>query len=291
VKTAVKIKYIEVLYGLRLKQLRVQQTSLAKELYNAVYSKFETGMGNGIDLTNAEIQLAEAQNDLDDAEKVIHTARYSLFNLIGLNPEMQKYSITFADSLQTNNIEMNQIEALAVLDKQPLYIAALHDYEAAKNQLKEARSNILPDIRFNYYKQDYGTGYNFNGFEVGLSIPIWFPFDQRGNIKIALAKQEEILFKEKSIELDMKEQIERAWHSYEASRATVNRYRETIKTKAEKLQSLAIEAYRLGEIDLLNMINAQQVYLNSQQRYLLALRDYYIQLSLLEKYLNQNLVY
>jgi cobalt-zinc-cadmium efflux system outer membrane protein len=276
---------------MHLKKLRQQQITLAKDLYNAVFSKFETGMGNGIDLINAELKVAEAQNDLDESEKIIHTARYGLFNLIGLEPDKQEYSTGFTDSLQTNNIDIDQIEALAVLDKQPAYIAALHDYQAANNQLKEARSNILPDIRFDYYKQDYGTGFNNNGFEIGLSIPIWYPFEQRGNIKIALAKQEEILFKQKSIELEMKEQIERAWHSYEASKATVNRYRETIKTKADKLQSLALEAYRLGEIDLLNLLNSQQVYLNSQERYLIALRDYFIQLTQLEKYLNQDLVY
>ena len=66
---------------------------------------------------------------------------------------------------------------------------------------------------------------------------------------------------------------------------------ETIRSKAEKLQTLTLSAYRLGEIDLLNLINAQQIYLNSQQRYLSALRDYYIQLVELERFLDLELVY
>jgi cobalt-zinc-cadmium efflux system outer membrane protein len=52
-----------------------------------------------------------------------------------------------------------------------------------------------------------------------------------------------------------------------------------------------MNAYRLGEVDLLNLIQAQQIYLNSQQRYLSALRDYYIQLVELERFLNLELVY
>ena len=54
---------------------------------------------------------------------------------------------------------------------------------------------------------------------------------------------------------------------------------------------MSLKAYQLGEIDVLNLLNAQRAQLQSQQRYLLALRDYYLQLVALEKYLNKELVY
>ncbi len=291
VKSEVKSRYVEVIYALHLQKLRDQQLKLATELYNAVFTQFETGMGNGMDLTKAELQVAEANNDIDDARRQLHMARYSLFKLMGLPPENQKYAIEFMDTLRTNNVEVSQITALSVLSDQPSYKSAEKELDAAGYYLKEARSNILPDIRFNLYKQDYGTGYNFNGFELGLSIPIWYPFEQKGKIRMNLARQEEIQWKQKEIRSGVKEQIEHAWHSYEVSRSTIKRYDETIRSKAQKLQSLTMNAYRLGEVDLLNLIQAQQIYLNSQQRYLSALRDYYIQLVELERFLNLELVY
>jgi len=291
VKTGVKSRYIEVIYALQLQKLRDQQLKLATELYNAVYSQFETGMGNGMDLTKAELQVAESNNDIDNARSQLHQARYSLFFLMGLPPENQKYTIEFMDTLQSKDVEITQITALSVLTEQPSYQSSVKELEASGYFLKEAKSNILPDIRFNLYKQDYGTGYNFNGFEVGLSFPIWYPLDQKGKIRMNLARQEEIQWKQKEIRSGVKEQIEHAWHSYEVSRSTIKRYDETIRSKAEKLQSLTLSAYRLGEVDLLNLINAQQIYLNSQQRYLSALRDFYIQLVELERFLNLELVY
>jgi cobalt-zinc-cadmium efflux system outer membrane protein len=291
VKGEVKKRYIEVLYALYLQKLRDQQLRLATELYNAVYTQFETGMGNGMDLTKAELQLAEANNDIDDARRVLHIARYGLFNLMGLTPENQKYTIEFTDSLKTIDVEISQIQALAVLTNQPIYQSSVKEMDASEYFMKETKSNILPDMRFNLYKQDYGTGYNFNGFEVGISFPIWFPLEQKGRINMTMARQEEIRWKQEQIKLDMKKQIEHAWHSYEVSRSTIKRYDETIRSKAEKLQSLTLNAYRLGEVDLLNLINAQQIYLNSQQRYLLALRDFYIELVELEKFLDKDLVY
>jgi len=291
VKANVKSRYVEVIYALHLQKLRDQQLKLATELYNAVYTQFETGMGNGMDLTKAELQVAESNNDIDDARRQLHQARYSLFNLMGLPPENQKYTIEFMDSLKSNDVAISQITALSVLTEQPSYQSSIKELEASGYFLKEARSNILPDIRFNLYKQDYGTGYNFNGFELGLSFPIWYPLEQKGKIRMNLARQEEIQWKQKEIRSGVKEQIEHAWHSYEVSRSTIKRYDETIRSKAEKLQALTLSAYKLGEVDLLNLIQAQQIYLNSQQRYLSALREFYIQLIELEKFLNKELVY
>lgn len=291
VKAGVKARYIDVVYALYLQRLREQQLKLSTELYNAVYTQFETGMGNGMDLTKAELQVAEANNDIDDARRLLHQARYSLFYLMGLPPENQKYTLEFMDTLRSNDVEISQITALSVLTEQPAYQSTVKELDASAYYLKEAKSNLLPDMRFNFYKQDYGTGYHFNGFEVGLSFPLWYALEQKGNININKIHQEEILWKQKQIRSGVKEQIEHAWHSYEVSRSTIKRYDETIRSKAEKLQSLTLNAYRLGEVDLLNLINAQQIYLNSQQRYLKALHDFYAQLVELERYLDMELVY
>lgn len=291
VKTAVKSCYTEVLYALHLQKLREEQLKLATELYNAVYTRFETGIGNGMDLTKAELQVAEANNDIDDARSLLHKARYDLFNLIGLDPENQKYSITFMDTLHSVDVNISQIQALEVITDQPAYQASEKQLLASHYFLKEAKSNFLPDIKLNVYKQDYGSGYNFNGFEVGLSFPLWFMLDQKGRINRSIAQQEEITWRQQEIKLDVKKEIEHAWHSYEVSRSIIQRYDQTIRSKSEKLNALSLAAYRLGEVDLLNLINAQQIYLNSQTRYITALRDFYIQLVHLEAFLNTDLVY
>ncbi|QGY44520.1 hypothetical protein GM418_12875 [Maribellus comscasis] len=291
IKAEVKSYYVEVLYALYLQNSMQNQLKLAQELYNAVYTKFETGMGNGIDLANAELRLEEAKNDLDQTQWTLHKARYGLFYAMGLPVEDQKYSIGFSDTLRASDIEISQIMTLAVQEKQPDFLATEHQLQAADFYIKEAKSNILPDIRLNLYKQDYGSGYNFKGFEVGLRIPIWYPLEQKGKINTALARQDEIRWKQQEIRLNTKKQIEYAWHNYSVSRSIIKRYNETMKEKASLLQSLTLKAYQLGEVDLLNLLNAQQTYLTSEQRYLTALRDYYLQLLSLEKYLEEDLVY
>uniref|UniRef100_UPI0032171F3B TolC family protein n=1 Tax=uncultured Draconibacterium sp. TaxID=1573823 RepID=UPI0032171F3B len=291
IKAEVKSQYVKVMYALFLQKSRQHQLKLAQDLYNAVYTRFETGEGNGIDLINAELKLDEAKNDLDQSEWILHQARYGLFFAMGLPVEEQKYTIQFSDTLIAEDIEISQIFALAVQEKQPDYVATEHEFSASEYFLKEARSNILPDIRFNYYKQNLGSGYDFNGFEVGLKIPIWYPFEQKGKITMAREKQQEIHWKQEEIKLSMKKQIEYAWHNYSVSRNIINRYNANMKDKASQLQELSLRAYQLGEMDLLKLLNAQQTYLASEQRYLTALRDYYLQLVALEVFLEKDLVY
>lgn len=291
IKAEVKSHYVEVMYALYLQKSRQNQLKLAQDLFNAVYTKYETGMGNGIDLVNAELKLEEAKNDLDQAEWILHKARYGLFYSIGLPVEEQKYTIAFTDTLNAKNIEISQIFALAVQEEQPDFLATEYEFRASEFFLKEAKSNILPDIRLNYYQQNFGNGYDFKGFEIGLRIPVWLAFEQKGKIAIARARQTEIQWKQQEIRLKMKQQIEYAWHNYSVSRSIVNRYNNTMKEKAGQLQNLTLRAYQLGEIDLLNLLNSQQIYLASEQRYLAALRDYYLQLVALEIYLEEDLVY
>ncbi|RIH64649.1 TolC family protein [Mariniphaga sediminis] len=291
IKSEVKSFYVEVLYAFYLQGSRKNQLELARELYNAVFTKFETGMATGIDLANAELRLEEARNDLDQSEWVLHRARYGLFYAMGLPEEEQRYSIAFSDTLMASDIEISQIQSLSMHGDQPGYLATQHELQATDYFLKEAKSNILPDLRLNLYKQNFGEGYNFRGFEVGLQFPLWYPFEQKGKIKIAQAKQEEISWKQQEVSLDMKRQIEYAWHNYSVSRTIIDRYHKSMKNKAAQLQNLTLRAYQLGEVDLLNLLNAQQIFLASEQRYLVALRDYYLQLVSLEKYIDQELVY
>jgi len=291
IKSEVKSQYIEVLYALYLQKSREEQVDIATDLYNAVYTRFETGMATGVDLTNAELQLEQAKNDLDDAEWVLHKARYGLFYAMGLPVEEQKYSIEFSDTLRADDIEVSQIQSLDLQNEQPEYRAVEHELNAALYNLREAKSNTLPDIRLTLYKQDFGEGYNYRGFEVGLSIPLWYPLEQKGRINRAEARKDELGWKQDEVRLTMKKQIEYAWHNYSVSRSVIKRYNETMKDKAANLRSMALKAYQLGEIDLLNLLNAQQTYVNSEQRYLEALRDYFLQLVALEKYMDTDLVY
>lgn len=287
----VKLDYINLLYTISYKNLADEQKELAKNLAEAVKTKAQAGAGNGMDQLKTEIQLSQAENDIEYAKRILHEARYNLFNTMGLDVEDQKYTIVFSDTLRTKDEKIAQHVALDYVDKDPYYEAILKETEAAGFGVKEAKSEYLPNLNFSLYTQDYGDGFGYTGFEVGVSIPLWFAFNQSSKIQQAKYKKEALEWRKKEVHLDMKLQIEHAWHNYSASRNNMMRFKETISSKSTELKNLTFEAYQLGEIDLLNLLNAQQIYLDTRKSYLTALRDYYLQIIKLEKYMNTEIVY
>ena len=290
-RAEVKSNYIEVLYARQSLSLRKSQLQLARDLYDAVFSRSESGMATGLELLNAELQLAEAENDHDNTTRELHLARYNLFKTIGLSPEEQYYNITFSDTLYIRSEKIDQYEALSTIKEQPRYIAGQLSLEKNRLLEKSLRLDFLPSFYVSYYLQDYGEGLNFRGFESGISIPLWFGIEQKSRIRMARIRTDELSWQQQATLLEMKKEIEHAWHSYEEYGKMVQRFQETIAESSEKLQRLTLEAYRIGEIDLLNLLNAQQIYLRSRQRYLNALRQYYLQAVELEKFFQDEFVY
>ncbi|MCB0747286.1 MAG: TolC family protein [Ignavibacteriae bacterium] len=287
----VKLSYVDVLYNKRILGLRKKQIDLAEELKKAATSKLEAGEIAELEMMKSEIQLAEAQNFFEDATQQYHKARYDLFNVIGLDPSLQKYDIVFDDTLHIAVEEFNEVDETADIENQPLVLSYKNLLESSSSNIYEAWSTFLPKINFNYFKQDFGNGFNFNGYEIGVSVPIWFIFNQNGSIQTAKAQYREIEWSLKEAKLKIKTEIENAWHGYESSKAKINRYEKTIRDLADELQSLTLTGYQLGELDLLRLLDAQQTYLNSEINYFNALKDYYQQIIYLEKYLGKEIIF
>lgn len=290
-KAVVKKSYTDVAYRLRLVDFAREKLIIAEDLFNIAQTRVDAGEASALELLNSEIQFAEAQNDYDRAESDLHRARYRLFAVIGVETEGQQYQVEFGDSLRFFESEISQQVVLGNLQMQPLFLAAHRRVVEAGWQVREAWSGILPDIEAGYFRQDFGRGYDFHGFRVGLSIPLWFFAENQGEIRMARANHHAVQWEKTAVSLQLREEIERAWHDYTASRQSIQRYQSTIRGKAERLLGLTLEGYRIGEIDMLTLMEAQRTYLNSQQKFYLALKTYYEQLIDLERFLDYDLVY
>ena len=150
---------------------------------------------------------------------------------------------------------------------------------------------MLPALTVDFYAQDYGTGFDQHGFQVGLKIPLWVFPNYKGTLRQAKAEAQTWQWRREAVALDLKKQAEQAWHSYEASKRTIDRYRTTVQARSDELLQLTLEGYRVGELDLLVLLDTQRTYLASQQRYYDALRDYYFQLIDLERLLGEDIVF
>ena len=290
-RARVKRSYTGLVYAQELVHLRRQEVQLGNALLQAVITRVEVGEAAELDQMKVEIQLAEAQSNLEEAERTFHQERYALFNVIGLDPEDQRYGIQFPDTLIYFNADIDQEDVLASLGQQPELRSADLRLDAARLGIKQNKSAVLPRMMISYFPQDFGTGYNAHGFEVGFSLPVWFFLNNRGEVRQARAEAQQRSWERQAVYLDLKKQVEQVWHGYETSQRTIQRFNEVVQARADELLRLTQEGYELGELDLLTLLDTQRTYLSSQQRYYNALRDYYNDLIDLERFVGRDLVF
>ncbi len=290
-RTEVKRAYTDVLYTQELVHLRQEEVALLEQLREAARARMAAGLATGLEVTRTEIQLADARSRLETARRDFLQARYVLFRAIGLDPEAQRYDLVFPDTLTYVAVEIPQEAVLERLDQLPELHGRQARLQAARAIVRQARVSLLPQLQLDIYPQDYGNGYRFIGFQLGISLPLGFLPGYRGRVREARALYETRRWELEDLRLQLKQQAEQAWHGYQTARIVVERYARQIRDRSRALLRRLQRGYRLGEISLIELLDAQRLVLESEQRYYEALRDYYHQLIELERFLGRELTF
>ncbi len=289
-KAEVKSAYTRLAYAIEILNLRQKQVDLTAEIKDITLERKSFGEMSRLDELQANLQYSGAQNRLENATRDFHEKRYALFKTIGLE-ENQDYGIQFPDTLEYNEISVDHQEVLDAILTLPVVNQLNFSINAAESNLKAARSDYLPDLRGSYFWQDYGNGYNFHGFEVGISIPIWFSLKQQPKINALKSELKQVELSTQSELLKLKFEAENSWHSFDLVQNQIENYNESIRKESVELLELTREAYRVGEVPLITLLEAQRTYLNSIENYLEALKDYNLSVINLEMLLQKDLIY
>ncbi|MDZ7719045.1 MAG: TolC family protein [Balneolaceae bacterium] len=291
VKADVKSAYTKLAYAIRILSLAQERVDLFEDLRRAARARSDIGESSQIDAIQADLQLRESQNNLELASLQFMDARYNLFQTIGLGEDEQTYDISFPDTLQYTEVNIDQELVMQRLNEHPRIKMVELEREATEYQKKAAKSSYLPDLNLSYYRQDFGNQYDFYGFEVGVQIPLWFGIDQSKQVKRANANIRKAEWKLRDISLLLKKQAEQSWHGYQSSRENILRFRETIQSQSVDLINMTQTGYRMGELGLLTLLEAQRTYLRTQEAYYQTLRDYYLRIIELERYLQEDIIF
>jgi cobalt-zinc-cadmium efflux system outer membrane protein len=290
-RAAVKRSYVELVYAREILHLREQEVELARDLDEAVRTRLEVGEAAEIDVMKAELQVAEAESNHAEATRQFQNTRYGLFNVVGLDPEEQRYEVAFPDTLVYVPVEITEDAVLAGIESAPDLLAAEGRVRAASMGVSAAWWSAFPSLQLQFFTQDLGTGFDFHGFQVGFSVPLWFPLNERGAVQQARAEERRRQWQQQETLLALKQQLEQTWHGYETSLAVIRRYSEDVNARADELLELTREGYLLGELDLLTLLDTQRTYLASRKRYWDALRGYYLHLIDLERFVGREIVF
>jgi len=258
-----------------------RRVSLAQEFADKALFRHQAGEAPAIETVRSGVELARAQNELQSAESAFESVTARLNAVLGRPPDA---AIGAADSLIYRPFDLSLPDIKdQTLGSHPQLSEADARIGAAANLRKLAWGTLLPTFEISGFKQNIAGNPDFYGVEVGLSIPLWFAFRQRGDIQQAtasLASQERL---RDQTRLQLLADIEAAYSSFKAAKNQLENYATTLLDQADEVYRIALRSYEEGEVGYLQVLEAQQTLIEVRQGHIEALANYYSAIAALEK--------
>ncbi|NOS56946.1 MAG: TolC family protein [Cyclobacteriaceae bacterium] len=164
-------------------------------------------------------------------------------------------------------------------------------------QRKVEAARAMPDLRVGYFNQTligtqningqdqyFGSDKRFQGFQIGLSLPLWFA-PHTARIKAASIATEVAKKQNESFQLNLTQQYNQALQELSKNKNSLSYYRGSALKTADLLITQSRLAFKSGEVDhtvlLLNLKQALAI----REGYLIALQQYYQSIIIID-YLN-----
>ncbi len=281
----VKSTFEQLVYQEALRNLLNAQDSLYTDFARASSLRYKTGESNLLEKTSAETQLLEVKNQIRINEADIQILQSRLQAMLKSEAPVEAGDILRRLTPPDVATSLNANPQLDFLHQQ---IVVSHQQRAVE------RNKILPDLMIGYFTQSltgiqningtdtfFGRDKRFNGFSVGLGIPLW------AGPQIARAKaasfQEEISRKNAEyFEAGLKGAYEQAGREFDKNEASLRYYEGSALQNADLILNQAKKAHRGGEIGYIEYLQSLRSALGIKANYLLALHQYNLSIIKLE---------
>ena len=280
IRTEIEKAWYRVLAKRDRLQLIEQHIRLAQEFLDKAQIRYEAGKAAYLEVSRAQLALANVENERSVAEGELMAAKESLHALLAL-PEGKH--IVPADSLTFR-------PGLPVLDdllstatgRHPQIQTAEMSREMARQDLKLARGSYLPSIEGSYFTQEI-AGNQFHGVGIGLTIPLWFPLNQRGKVMQQKGRVQAAQYRSQDEKIRIAANIRRAFARATAAGLQVKKYRQQLLTRAKDVYDMTLRSYEEGKADYLMVLDAQQSLIMINAGYIDALAGYNMKVADLER--------
>ena len=122
-----------------------------------------------------------------------------------------------------------------------------------------------------------------NILSLGISIPLQMKKRNQGNLEAAVARQHAAELQREHLEVTIPIEVDAAWQRYQAARNTVSMLNRGVLDESEKNLAVIRQAYNLGQLRLLDVLNEQRRLLETQLSYVDAEADVARSLAELER--------
>lgn len=250
-------------FALRRRDMLETIAANTDSLEAATARAFEHGEATILDVKKLKLQKLKLHDRLAEAQAGIDATRAALIALNGgrsvngLDPAARLTQLPEAPALAD---EATYLDAFRNGD--PTLAAQKAQKEAARNRIKAANAASFPGLSLGYVHA-YEEGAHFNGFSVGLTLPV---FSRRNRRAAAEAEAAEISWSGIDYEMRVNADIIATYAKAKKLRRQLDSYNEAFI--GSDYVSLLGYALAGGEISLIDYITETNFYLEAYEDYL-----------------------
>ncbi|HNL05164.1 MAG TPA: CusA/CzcA family heavy metal efflux RND transporter [Bacteroidia bacterium] len=275
IKAQVQYWFYQLQYLQTAKKQLQSLDSLYNDFVSAAALRYKTGETNLLEKTTAETKRGQLSLLLKQNETEFSTAYNSLKTLMNTSED---FTITVNQNLQPLVLS-SSFDTTLIANNPSLKVLYQQAVIAEKNKKVETAST-LPDFNVGYFNQSligtqtvngsdvfFDGSKRFQGFNVGISIPITF-FSNASKIKSLDYKQQALQKEADNGKLILQNQLHNAFQQYNQNLSQYNYYKSTALPNAEIIINTAKVGFNSGDIGYIEYLQALQTATDVQLNYL-----------------------
>jgi outer membrane protein TolC len=252
-----------------------QRRQNAEQLAELYAMRLETGDANILETNKIDLELLNAKTEA----RMNESARIAkLQELATLNGGI---AIDFTDTTYMSDGDILSFEELCAeaVTSNPQLLTLKSEQVAARRQLSVNKSKSLPGFELGYRMNTATGGERFNGFLVGISIPL---FSNRNNVKQAKAQALYTDLQLESTTTTVESELHQLYNQSVALKTSMDEYNTVLKSQ----NSLALlnKAIQTGQISMIEYFVDVTTFYQSMQNYMQLQNEYQKVMAQLYKY-------
>jgi cobalt-zinc-cadmium efflux system outer membrane protein len=253
---------------------------LASRARDAAQARFDVGSAPQLELLQAQLALAQADNEATAAQATTAAAKIALNSLLGLPPDSR---VTLATGLDQGAV---LAPAVAVSRAQQSHVElAVLDRQISEQQARVALARALrkPDITTDFTLARDSEPEFMYGWRVAAAVTIPIFTSHRAQVQIEETTLAQLNAQRSALLARVTGEVAAASAIVDAQRLAYLRYRDDILPLATEVERMAEDSYRLGQTGIAALLQSLQASRDMRLRSLQAAQDFQDALSELER--------
>lgn len=264
-------RFVQLLRTQAREDLAHRYRGLATEVRDAVQGRIDAGKASPVEALRAEVATSQSLTTLQRAERERDAAAQALAATWGGNPPTPARAEGDLAALHPPQ----PFETLAARTGGVPDLARFAQEEARRRgTLRLARAERITDLTASLGVRRLG-GVDETTLVAGISIPLPVSDRNQGNIKAAEMSLSKLASEREATRVDLVRSLYSAHQEHQAAYLEATGLRDRIVPRAEQAFTATRDAYKLGKLSYLEVLDAQRTLLDSQSQYLDALAAYH----------------